>query len=73
MMMSFWVILYHFYLPKNKIIYNIIKKYEFHVPTFIIISFFFLYDSLNFRKIKKMKERLERLLSFQLNINNIII
>ena len=62
MMMSFWVILFHFYLPKNKIIFDIIKNHGFHVPTFIIISFFFLYDSLNFRKIKKMKERLERLL-----------
>ncbi len=62
MMMSFWVILKHFYSPKNKIISNIIISHSFHVPTFFIISFFFLYHSLTFRIIKKMKDRIERLL-----------
>ena len=50
------------YKPKNKIIQNIIIKHKFHVPTFVIISFFFLYNSLLTKKIKKYKERLERLL-----------
>ena len=62
MLMSFWIIMNHLYKPKNKIIQNIIIKHKFHVPTFVIISFFFLYNSLLTKKIKKYKERLERLL-----------
>ena len=62
MVMSFWIVLNHIYKPKNRQIYNIIIKHRFHVPTFIIISFYFLNYNLSIRKIKKFKERLERLL-----------
>lgn len=62
MQMSFWIILNHLYKPKNKKIYNIIIRHRFHVPTFFIISFYFLNYSLSIRKITKFQERLERLL-----------
>ena len=62
MQMSFWIILNHLYKPKNRQINNIIIKHRFHVPTFLIISFYFLNYNLSVRKITKFKERLERLL-----------
>ena len=62
MLMSFWIILNHLYRPKKKNIENFIIKHRFHVPTFIIISFYFLNYNLFARKIHKIKERLERLL-----------
>ena len=62
MILSFWVILNHYYKPKNKDLKNIIIEHRFHVPTFIIISFYFLNRNITERNIKKIKERLERLL-----------
>ena len=62
MIMSFWIVLNHLYKPKNKQIDNIIIRHRFHVPTFFIISFYFLNYSLSIRKIIKFGERLERLL-----------
>lgn len=62
MKMSFWIILNHLYKPKNKRIDNIIIRHRFHVPTFFIISFYFLNYRLSIRKINKFQERLERLL-----------
>ena len=62
MIMSFWIVLNHLYKPKNKQIDNIIIRHRFHVPTFFIISFYFLNYSLSIRKIIKFRERLERLL-----------
>ena len=41
MLMSFWIVLNHLYNPKNKQINNIIIRHRFHVPTFLIISFYF--------------------------------
>ena len=61
MLMEFWIILNHLYKPKKKIIQKIIIEHKFHVPTFIIMSFYFLYNNLSKRKIKKIKDRLERL------------
>ena len=62
MLMSFWIVLNHLYKPKNKRIKNIIIEHKFHVPTFLILSFYFLNSNLLLRNIKKIKERLERLL-----------
>lgn len=59
--LSFWVICYHCYRTNNEIIKNIIQKC-FHVPTFILISFFFIYKNLDKRNITKIKQRNERLL-----------
>ena len=62
MIMSFWVILFHFYRPKNEFSINIIIRHAFHVPTFIIMSFYFLYPNLSQRNLEKIKNRLERLM-----------
>ena len=61
MIMCFWVIMFHFYKPKNKILFNIIIEHGFHVPTFIIMSFYFLYPNLSLRNLDKIKNRLEKL------------
>lgn len=62
MIMSFWVVMNHIYKTKNKTLRNIIIEHRFHVPTFIIISFYFLNNNLIQRNINKIYERLERLL-----------
>ena len=62
MIMAFLVIIEHFYKPKN-IALKIIKiRLRFHVPTFLIISFYYLNNNLLNRKVDKIKERLKRLL-----------
>jgi fucose 4-O-acetylase-like acetyltransferase len=60
--MSFFVILEHFYKPKNITLQEITIRLRFHVPTFLIISFYYLNNNLVNRKVDKIKERLERLL-----------
>ena len=62
MIMSFWVIMSHYYKPKNNIAFNIIIMHSFHVPTFFIMSFYFLYPNLSQRKLEKIKNRLEKLI-----------
>ena len=62
MLMSFWVVLNHCYKTKNKILINIIFKHKFHIPCFIITSFYFLKANLSNRNIEKIYYRLERLL-----------
>lgn len=62
MLLSFWVVLNHLYKPKNEVLYNTIIQHRFHVPTFIIISFYFLYNSLIIRNMQKIKDRLLKLL-----------
>ena len=62
MVLSFWVIMNHIYQTKNKILENIIIKHRFHVPTFFIISFYFLGRNLSRRDINKINERLVRLI-----------
>jgi len=61
MIMSFWVVLNHCYKTKNGILNNIIFGHRFHVPTFIIMSFFFFYNNLSLNNINKIKSRLEKL------------
>lgn len=62
MFMSFWVVLNHCYKTDNKKMNNIIFRHRFHVPSFIIMSFYFLNNNLKTRNIKKVKSRLERLI-----------
>ena len=62
MILCFWVVLFHCLRIKNKYLRNIIKIKIFHVPTFIFISFYFLYKNLCERNIKKIKFRFKRLL-----------
>ena len=61
-LLSFWVIMYHYYRPRNKVIYNLIIQHAFHVPTFMIISFYFLFPNLSKRNLEKIKNRPERLI-----------
>ena len=51
MVLSFWVVLFHCLRLNNRYLRNIIKKKVFHVPTFILISFYFLYKNLSERNI----------------------
>ena len=62
MIMSFWVVLNHIYRTKNKMLNNLIIEHRFHVPTFIIISFYFLFNNISKRDINKIYNRLERLI-----------
>ena len=61
MIMSFWVVMNHCYKTNNETLNNIIFGHRFHVPTFIIISFFFFYNNLSLKNINKIKSRLEKL------------
>jgi len=62
MIMAFFVILEHFYKPKKITLHKIANKLRFHVPIFLIISFYYLNNNLVDRKVNKIKERLKRLL-----------
>jgi len=62
MIMAFLVIIEHCYKPKNNNLQKIANSLKFHVPTFLIISFYYLNNNLVNRKIGKIKERLKRLL-----------
>ena len=61
MILCFWIVISHCSLIYNPFFKKIIFS-QFHVPTFFIISFYFLYKNLSKRNIKKIKERFERLL-----------
>ena len=58
--LSFWVVTAH--CCEIEEIRILLTKIRLHVPTFIIISFFFLYSSLSNRNIQKLKNRFFRLL-----------
>ena len=62
MILAFLVIMEHFFYLKNFKVKRIPFKLRFHVPTFFMISFYYLYNNLVNRKIYKIKERLKRLL-----------
>ena len=59
--LCFWVVSFHCMSRKNILIRIILKKH-FHVPTFFIISFYYLLKNCNEKDIKKIKQRFERLL-----------
>ena len=61
MILCFWVISFHYAGVKNVSKYKILKTF-FHVPTFMIISFYFNYKALISNDIIKYKNRMERLL-----------
>ena len=47
---------------KNKILLFIVRRRKLHVPSFFIMSFYFMYNDLIKLDIKKIKNRLERLI-----------
>ena len=61
MILCFWIVTIHTCTFKYKKFVKIIKS-RFHVPSFMVISFFFFYKSLCTRNINKIKARFERLL-----------
>jgi len=61
MILCFWVITFHYSGIKNKRKYKILKTF-YHVPTFMLISFYFSYKAFFSNDIIKYKKRLERLL-----------
>lgn len=61
MILSFWVISFHCTSLKIKTTYKILKTF-FHVPTFMVISFYFSYNLFYMRSITKAKQRIKRLL-----------
>ena len=61
MVLCLWIVIHHCALIYNPILKKIILS-QLHVPTFFIISFYFLYNNLYKRNIKKIISRFERLL-----------
>ena len=61
MILSFWVLSFHCTSLKIKTKYKILKTF-FHVPTFMIISFYFSYNLFYIRNVTKVKQRIKRLL-----------
>ena len=61
MILCFWIITFHYAGIKNKRKYKILNTF-FHVPTFMLISFYFSYKTFFSNNILKYKKRLERLL-----------
>jgi len=62
MLLSLWIVLIHCCKIRNKILKKLLQDKGFHVPIFLIISFYFFYDKLYLRSINKIKIRFERLL-----------
>ena len=61
MILCFWIVTVHTFTFKNKKFPKIIDS-KFHVPSFMVISFFFFHKSLYTRNINKIKARFEKLL-----------
>ena len=61
MILCFWIVIIHCCIINSYFFKKIILA-GFHVPTFIIISFYFYYRNLSTRNIIKIKLRFERLL-----------
>lgn len=62
MILCFWVLINHCCLIRNKKIIKLFFLRPFHVPTFVIISFYFFYKTVLNRDVNKIKQRFERLL-----------
>ena len=62
MFLCLWVVIIHTSKTKNKIIKELLFKKRFHVPTFTVISFYFLFPIISTRNIEKIKQRFIRLL-----------
>ena len=60
-LLSFWVVVHHCGSVKNKTIIKFAFSRAFHVPTFVVISFYFTYKIFLYKNINKLIERLERL------------
>ena len=62
-LLSYWVFLIHsFYFEEKHPLKKYLKDKMFHVPTFIFISFYFLYNNTASRNNNKILQRFKRLL-----------
>ena len=61
MILSFWVIIFHCCKIKNKKLSNFLLGLKLHVPSFLIMSFYFSFSTISNRKINKIKNRICRL------------
>jgi len=75
LILSFWVVLHHSYSK----IHKIINKGRFHVSIFMMMSFYFYYNTCKTKNIIKIKQRFQRILipyifwpTFTFIINNIL-
>ena len=59
--LCFWVLTFHLYKNKNRKHYKILNTY-YHVPTFMIISFYLTNKLFSIPNIVKIKQRITRLL-----------
>jgi fucose 4-O-acetylase-like acetyltransferase len=62
MILCFWVVLDHCLIKENRSAFYILLKNRLHVPSFILISFYFSYNIITKRNVNKIKKRFERLL-----------
>ena len=62
MILSFWIVMIHTSRVTKFSFFHIFFLRNFHVPTFFVMSFYFLNIHISERKIPKMKQRFERLL-----------
>ena len=63
--LSYMVVLYHYLRLKrntNKLLKKFFKLRNYAVPTFFLMSFYFMYSGLKNKKIKKIRLRFERLI-----------
>ena len=62
-LLSFWIVLFHSYDYKNnKKLYIFFTQKKFHVPSFLLISFYFYYNCLSKRDKTKIIQRFKRLI-----------
>lgn len=62
MIHSYFIVMVHCCKISNRILFNLIIRKPFHVPSFFLISFYFFYNNIFSRNIKKIKARFLRLL-----------
>lgn len=59
--LCFWVVINHCSKSNHNFLLKILFKKKFHVPSFMIISFYFFFKNLSLRNINKTKERFIRI------------
>lgn len=62
MLLCFWIVSIHTAGTSKPLLKKLFYDRHYHVPGFLIISFYFLYNNLSYRNINKIKERFVRLL-----------
>ena len=62
MLLCFWIVMVHTCRVRKNNFFHMFFQRKYHVPAFLIMSFYFLYKHISERNIPKMKQRFERLL-----------